>query len=66
MIHETIVAAIESATRDTGQPPEVARQLISWLAAAADGSETFEDAEGVGRRCEFLYDSVELENGNDE
>ena len=66
MIHETIVAAIQSATRDAGQPSEVARQLISWLEAVADGSESFEDAEVVSRRCQFLYDSVELENGADE
>jgi hypothetical protein len=66
MIHETIVEAVESATADAGQPSEVARQLISWLETVADGSESFEDREAVSRRCEFLYDSVLLENGDDE
>jgi len=66
MIHKTIVDAIESATRDAGQPEDVSKQLISWLKAVADGSESFENADDVGRRCDFLYESVHLENSDDE
>ena len=65
-MNETVSLAIKSAVKSANQPDDVATQLVKWLEAVAEGSESLEDAEAVSRRCEFLYMSTQVEEGGDD
>ena len=62
MIHEKLKNAIADAVKGEEQPESVATMIERWLEEVINGNETLEDLAKVTRRCESLYNAVELED----
>lgn len=55
-----IVEAVRTATREAGQPDALARRLVAWLEAVADGSADIADVAAADRYLEVIYEAVSL------
>jgi hypothetical protein len=59
-----IVEALRTATSEAGQPPALARRLVAWLEAVADGNEDINDIAATDRRLEIAYEAVAAHDGD--
>ncbi len=58
-IDPKIKEAIEGAVAEAGQPPGLARKLMSWFEAIATGNEDIANRQSAYRHLELLYEEVQ-------
>lgn len=65
MIDQEVKEAINQATRNAGQSPELAAKLITWLESVADGNESLTNTTRYTERCSICFDTVSVENSEE-